>query len=311
MARRASSNLSLVPARIFSWVCGGEAGGGARRFSVATRATGRRGFTTFGAETATSGSSTVPPLEDDGACDVVGAAAGVCGDAGACDGAGAGAGVCARAGPPKLPSSNEATPEAANICLLNTDITSEFRTSDEAAAGLLLVSEFDRGLAVDGRRTDFDDPAGSVRAMRRSLGPIDRSMSGDRRSARLKRDADRVQMDELGIGGQVQELYRLRQFQQWRRRKQHRVGHRDDGADRAGITAVVVGGGLLLLLLSLDGLSCHIRCGKSACNVRRGRDSRDTRIEWRAPPGPRPRGNARTTIQPGSPAPAARASIHV
>ena len=66
----------------------------------------------------------LPPLEDDGACDVVGA--GMAGDAGACDGAGgAGAGVCASAGPPRLPSSNEATPEAANICLLNTDITSE------------------------------------------------------------------------------------------------------------------------------------------------------------------------------------------
>jgi hypothetical protein len=89
--------------------------------------------------------------------------------------------------------------------------------SNKAAAGLLLVSEFDRGLAVDGRRTDFDDPAGSVRVMRRSLGPIDRSMSGDRGSARLKRDADGVQMDELGVGGQVQEFYRLRQFQQWRR----------------------------------------------------------------------------------------------
>jgi hypothetical protein len=33
---------------------------------------------------------------------------------------------------------------------------------------LLLPSEFDRRLAVDGRRTDFDDPAESARVLRRS-----------------------------------------------------------------------------------------------------------------------------------------------
>jgi hypothetical protein len=79
-------------------------------------------------------------------------------------------------------------------------------------------------------------------------------------------------MDELGVGGQVQEFYRLRQFQQWRGRKQHRIGHRDDGADRTGIIGVVVRDGLLSLLLSLDELSSCIRCGKGARSVRRDCD---------------------------------------
>jgi hypothetical protein len=65
------------------------AGGGTRRFSVATRVTGRRGFTVFGASTSMFGSATAPlPLED-----------GAVAAAGACDGAGevTGAAVWARA----------------------------------------------------------------------------------------------------------------------------------------------------------------------------------------------------------------------
>src|SRR5665213_3671184 len=110
MLRRASSNLSFLPARIFASVCGGDVGGDALRFCVATRVTGRRGFAAFGAVISTSGSATMPALEGDGACDAVGAAAGACGDAGACDGAGAGVGVgtgvCPSAALPKLKSSN-------------------------------------------------------------------------------------------------------------------------------------------------------------------------------------------------------------
>ena len=66
-------------------------------------------------------------------------------------------------------------------------------------------------------------------------------MSGDGGSARLKGDAGRVQMDELGVGGLVQEFDRLRKQQQRRRRKQHRVRQRDDGADRASVVRLLVG----------------------------------------------------------------------
>jgi hypothetical protein len=43
-------------------------------------------------------------------------------------------------------------------------------------------------------------------------------------------------MDELGIGGQVQELHRLRQQQERWRREQDGVGERDHRTDRASIT---------------------------------------------------------------------------
>jgi hypothetical protein len=73
------------------------AAGGTRRFSVATRVTGRRGFTVFGASTSMFGSATAPLSAEEGAV----AAAGACDGAAACDGAGevtgAGAGVWARA----------------------------------------------------------------------------------------------------------------------------------------------------------------------------------------------------------------------
>ena len=47
-------------------------------------------------------------------------------------------------------------------------------------------------------------------------------------------------MRELGAGGQVQKLDRLRQLQQRRRGEQEIVGQRDDGADRA-VGGVLVG----------------------------------------------------------------------
>jgi hypothetical protein len=48
-------------------------------------------------------------------------------------------------------------------------------------------------------------------------------------------------MNELRVGGAVEKFYRLRQHQQeWRRCKQHRVGHGDDGADRAAIVRLPV-----------------------------------------------------------------------
>ena len=215
MLRRASSNLSLVPARILSLVCGGEAGGGARRLSVATRATGRRSLTTFGAVTSMFGSATASSLDGFGDA------------AGACEGAG----VCAKAGPSRPQSSKEATPEAANICLLKADMTSD---SDEAPLNCCCPANSTGGLP-----SMVDGPISMIPPNRRACcadpGPIDRSISGDRRCAGLKRDAGGVQLDELGISGQISQFYRLRLLQQRRRRKQHRMGHRDDGTDRASI----------------------------------------------------------------------------
>ena len=78
-------------------------------------------------------------------------------------------------------------------------------------------------------------------------------MSGGRRSAGLERDAYMVQVDEFGVGGQVQEFDGLRQQQHRRRGKQHCIGQRHDGADRAGISGlligILIGGGLLACLL--------------------------------------------------------------
>ena len=57
-------------------------------------------------------------------------------------------------------------------------------------------------------------------------------------------------MRELGAGGQVQQLDRLRQLQQRRRGEQEIVGQREDGADRA-VGAVPVG---IVVGRLLDGL---------------------------------------------------------
>ena len=48
-------------------------------------------------------------------------------------------------------------------------------------------------------------------------------------------------MDELGVVGQVQNFDRLRQQQYRWRRKQHRVRQRENGADRANVTLLLVG----------------------------------------------------------------------
>ena len=57
----------------------------------------------------------------------------------------------------------------------------------------------------------------------------------------------RAEMRELGAGGQVQKLDRLRQLQQRRRGEHEIVRQRDDGADRAvgGVPVRVVVGRLL------------------------------------------------------------------
>ena len=93
-------------------------------------------------------------------------------------------------------------------------------------------------------------PGGSV-AHDAAIRPatLNPSGSGDGGSARLKSDAGRLQMDEFGVGGAIQEFDGLRQPQHRRGRKQHGIGHRHDGADRAGIVRVLpvgiaVGSGL-------------------------------------------------------------------
>jgi hypothetical protein len=48
------------------------------------------------------------------------------------------------------------------------------------------------------------------RMTRRSLAVINQSMSGDRGSAGLESDANGVQTNEIGFGGEVQEFHGLR-----------------------------------------------------------------------------------------------------
>lgn len=85
-------------------------------------------------------------------------------------------------------------------------------------------------------------------------------------------------MRELGAGGQVQKLDRLRQFQERRRGEREIVRQREDGADRA-IGGVLIGIGAGRLLLCGFGTSLwrsqgsgngEIRIGQSGLNSRRG-----------------------------------------
>jgi hypothetical protein len=86
-------------------------------------------------------------------------------------------------------------------------------------------------------------------------------MSGNGGSARLKSNANRVQLDELGAGGQVYKFVRLRKQQQRRRRKQHGIRQGDNGANRTGVT------GLLIRIVIGDrlpsGLIDRVRRGKT------------------------------------------------
>ena len=74
-----------------------------------------------------------------------------------------------------------------------------------------------------------------------SRGDLRQSMSGDGWRARLKSDASGVQMDELGVGGQIQQCNSLTCQQIRRCRDHHRVGQCHDGADRAVIGWLAVG----------------------------------------------------------------------
>ena len=71
-------------------------------------------------------------------------------------------------------------------------------------------------------------------------------------------------MDELGVSGQVQQFHGLRKQQQRWRRKQDRVGQRDNGADRAGIALLLPVGILIGRGLLLGRLSERVGCGEAA-----------------------------------------------
>ena len=71
-------------------------------------------------------------------------------------------------------------------------------------------------------------------------------------------------MRELGAGGQVQQLDRLRQLQQRRCGEQEIVGQREDGADRA-VGAVPVG---IVVGRLLDGLGARPWPAKVAAMAR-------------------------------------------
>src|SRR5436190_22220104 len=105
-------------------------------------------------------------------------------------------------------------------------------------------------------------------------------MSGGGRCARLERRMERAEMRKLGIGGQMQKVYRQRQLQQRRCREQEIVGERDDRADRAvraGLVGIVAGTLLLCgfgasLWPGQGGGSSEVGIGQPGLNSRRGLD---------------------------------------
>ena len=154
------------------------------------------------------------------------------------------------------------------------------------------VGEFARTLA-DGRRTDVDVPADRRRATIESA--RDRVRTSAAREA--ERDVDRVQMDELGVRGQVQKLRRLRQPPA-------------TAALRSSIAFAIA------MTAQIAQASLAWRVGSwSEAGALRGPASTARRAQRRPGAGEtawaRSRGNARTTAQTASPAPAARASIRV
>jgi hypothetical protein len=114
--------------------------------------------------------------------------------------------------------------------------------SPKAAAGFPFVGNFGPGLPSMDRRTDSHSfSRGTAPGAAVLQGSAIKSVSGDRGSARLKGDAGGVRVNELRVDGAVEKFYRLRKHQQLRRRrKQHRVGHGDNGADRAAIVRLPV-----------------------------------------------------------------------
>ena len=93
-------------------------------------------------------------------------------------------------------------------------------------------------------------------ARRSPQGCINQSRSGDGRCAGLERGMQRAEMRELGAGGQVQKLDRLRQLQQRRCGEQEIVGQRENGADRA------VGGWPIGIVIG------RLLCGFGGCLLR-------------------------------------------
>ena len=73
------------------------------------------------------------------------------------------------------------------------------------AAAIFVVVNDSEALAVDIRRTDFDLSPRELAARDAAIpqGSIKQSMSGGGGSPGLKSDPGGVQVDELGIGGQV------------------------------------------------------------------------------------------------------------
>ena len=89
--------------------------------------------------------------------------------------------------------------------------------------------------------------------MRRSFGLVNQSMSGDRGARGWKATRTEFRWTNSASVVAVEEFDRLRQQQQRRRCEQYRVGHRDDGADRAGVVgAWPVGAGLCCCLWRTD-----------------------------------------------------------
>ena len=84
-------------------------------------------------------------------------------------------------------------------------------------------------------------------------------------------------MRELGVVGEMEKLYRLRQLQQWRFGKQEIVGQRVDGADDAGMRRMLIG--IVIGRLLLPCFAGRIKRGVGKIGVRQAGS-------WRLRDGP-------------------------
>ena len=119
-----------------------------------------------------------------------------------------------------------------------------------------------RGLPSIGDGLISIHSAGLLRIAQRACGGNNRSRSGGGRGARLESDASGARTNEPGIGGEVLEFRGLRQQQHRRRRKQHRIRHGDNRADRAVIIRMPIG---IVIGWSL--------LGRPTDRIRRGKDA--------------------------------------
>jgi hypothetical protein len=86
-------------------------------------------------------------------------------------------------------------------------------------------------------------------------------------------------MDELGVGGEIEEFDHLRQVEQRRRCEHDRARHRDDGADCAIVVALLfvvrLGGRLFLQRRTIGGCDAVVANGLLLRRLDEGRGLRE------------------------------------